>query len=157
MFPTAASDFTGSGKFQLGPAVLVGYLSEKWILGALFQNWWSIAGEDSRSSASSMNLQPVASYFLPDGWSVAYSGNILANWKNPDSDTFTVPIGAAVAKVVKFGKLPVRFAVGVQWMPIQPDLYGQKWNVQLVIAPVIPKLIKGYLSEPSQMSVGLGN
>jgi hypothetical protein len=59
--------------------------------------------------------------------------------------------------VVKFGKLPVRFAVGVQWMPIQPDLYGQKWNVQPVIAPVIPKLIKGYLSEPSQMSVGLGN
>ena len=38
MFPTAASDFTGSGKFQLGPAVLVGYLSKKWILGALFQN-----------------------------------------------------------------------------------------------------------------------
>ena len=57
---------------------------------------------------------------------------------------------------MKFGKLPVRFALGVQWMPIQPDLYGQKWNVQLVVAPVIPKLIKGYLSEPSQMSVGLG-
>jgi hypothetical protein len=156
MFPTAASDFTGSGKFQLGPAVLVGYLSDKWILGALFQNWWSIAGEDSRPDASSMNLQPVASYFLPDGWSIGYSGNILANWKNPDSETFTVPIGASVAKVVKLGKLPVRFALGVQWMPIQPDLYGQKWNVQLIVAPVLPKLIKGYLTEPGRMSVGLG-
>jgi hypothetical protein len=156
IFPTAASDFTGSGKFQLGPAVLVGYLSEKWILGALFQNWWSIAGEDSRLNASSMNLQPVASYFLPDGWSIGYSGNILANWKNRASDTFTVPIGASVAKVVKLGKVPVRFALGLQWMPIQPDTFGQKWNVQLIVAPVLPKLIKGYLVEPSQMSVGLG-
>ena len=48
-------------------------------------------------------------------------------------------------------------ALGVQWMPIQPDLYGQKWNVQLVVAPVIPKLIKGYLAEPGQMSFGLGS
>jgi hypothetical protein len=157
MFPTAASDFTGSGKFQLGPAALVGYLSDKWILGALFQNWWSIAGEDSRSDASSMNLQPVAAYFLPDAWSIGYSGNILANWKNRHSDTFTVPIGVSVAKVVKLGKLPIRLALGAQWMPIQPRQYGQKWNVQLIVAPVLPKLIKGYLTEPSQMSFGMGH
>ena len=68
-----------------------------------------------------MNLQPVAAYFLPDAWSIGYSGNILANWKNPASDTFTVPIGVSVAKVVKLGKLPVRLALGVQWMPVQPD------------------------------------
>ena len=58
--------------------------------------------------------------------------------------------------MVKFGKLPVRFALGVQWMPIQPDRYGQKWNIQVVVAPVIPKLIKGNLTDPSQMSFGLG-
>jgi hypothetical protein len=135
----------------------VGYLSDSWILGALLQNWWSIAGEDSRPNASSMNLQPVFSYFLPNAWSIGYSGNILANWKNPDSDTFTVPIGVSVAKVVKLGILPVRLALGVQWMPIQPDLYGQRWNVQLVLAPVIPKLINGYLTKPGEMSFGMKN
>ena len=51
-----------------------------------------------------MNLQPVLAYFLPDAWSIGYSGNILANWENPASDTFTVPIGVSVAKVVKLGK-----------------------------------------------------
>jgi hypothetical protein len=35
-----------------------------------------------------------------------------------------VPIGVSVAKVVKVGKLPVRFALGVQWMAVQPELYG---------------------------------
>jgi len=155
IFPTAASNFTGSGKYQVGPGTLVGYLSDKWILGALVQNWWSFAGSDSRPSTASMNLQPVASYFLPDAWSIGYSGNILANWKNPATDTFTVPIGVSLAKVVKFGKLPVRIALGGQWMPVQPDLYGQKWNIQLIVAPVLPKLVKGHLTQPSEMSFGL--
>jgi hypothetical protein len=155
IFPSAGSNWTGSGRWQLGPAALAGYLSDKWILGALLQNWWSFAGPDSRASVRSMNLQPIASYFLPDAWSIGYSGNILANWNNAGSDTFTVPIGVSIAKVVKLGKLPVRFALGGQWMPIQPDAYGQKWNLQLVVAPVLPKLVKGYLSEPSGMSFGL--
>ncbi len=29
IFPTASSDYTGQGKWQVGPAVVVGYLSEK--------------------------------------------------------------------------------------------------------------------------------
>ncbi len=156
IFPAGASNFTGSGKYQIGPGALVGYLSDKWILGALAQNWWSFAGSDSRPSTASLNLQPIAAYFLPNAWSIGYSGNILANWKNPATDTFTIPIGLSVAKVVKFGKLPVRLALAGQWMPVQPDAYGQKWNLQLTVAPVIPKLIKGYLTKPSEMTFGMG-
>ena len=156
-FPSAPSDFTGSGKWQAGPAGIVGYLSEKFIVGALVQNWWSFAGDDDRSEVASMNLQPIASYFLKDGWSVGYSGSILANWKNDSSNTWTVPIGMSVAKVAKVGKVPVRFALGLQWMPIQPDRYGQDWNIQLIIAPVLPKLIKGNLAEPSSLRFGLKN
>jgi len=26
-----------------------------------------------------------------------------------------------------------------------PDTFGQKWNIQLTVAPVLPKLIKGNL------------
>ena len=39
------------------------------------------------------------------------------------------------------------FAVQGQYMPVHPDSFGQKWNIQVVIAPVIPKLIKGDLLE----------
>jgi hypothetical protein len=158
IFPTAGSDYTGSGKWQVGPGALVGYLSDKWILGAFPQVWWSFAGDSSRPSTNSMNLQPVAAYFLPEGWSVGYSGNILADFKAKKSeDVWTVPIGLSVAKVVKLGKLPVRFALAGQSMPVHPEEAGQKWNIQLVIAPVLPKLIKGQLADPSHMSFGLGS
>jgi hypothetical protein len=78
IFPTASSDVTAEGRYQVGPAALVGYLSDKWILGVLVQDWWSFGG-GRHDDAASMNLQPVAAYFLPHGWSIGYSGNILGN------------------------------------------------------------------------------
>lgn len=156
IFPTAGSDWTGQGKWQAGPAGLVGYLSEKWILGAFAQQWYSFGGSGRRADVSQLNLQPIASYFLPDGWSVGYSGNVLANWKADPDDVWTVPVGVSVSKVLKLGKLPVRVALGVQYMPIHPDLFGQKWNLQLTVAPVLPKLVKGQLSDPGSLRFGLG-
>ena len=156
IFPTAPSDFTGQGKYQVGPGVLAGYLSDKWILGALVQNWWSFAGDGGRADTNGMNLQPIASYFLPHGWNVGYSGNILANWDaERGRNVWTVPVGALVGKVHKFGKLPIKFTLGVQWFPIQPEEYGQDWNVQIQITPVLPKLVKGTLADPSSLQFGL--
>lgn len=155
IFPTGGSDFTGSGKYQVGPAAIAGYLSDKWIAGALVQNWFSFAGSDSRDTTNSMNLQPFFSWFLHDGWSVGYSGNVLANWEAKSGDVWTVPIGVQVAKVVKFGPLPVRLALGGQYMPIHPDEFGQKWNIQIVLSPVLPKLIRGNLAEPSKLEFGM--
>src|SRR5262249_27974403 len=89
-------------------------------------------------SVSQMNLQPFASYFLPGGRSVGYSGNILANWEAGSDDTWTVPIGVEVAKVLRLGKLPVRIGLTGQYMPVRPDAFGQKWDLQVVVAPVLP-------------------
>jgi hypothetical protein len=155
IFPTASSDWTGQGKWQAGPSVVAGYLSEKWIAGVFVRQWMSFAGENGRRSVSQMNLQPFASYFLPEGWSVGYSGNVLANWKESGDEVWTVPLGVAVAKVLKLGKLPVRFALAGQYMPVHPDAFGQKWNVQVVFAPVLPKLVRGNLLEPGSLRFGL--
>jgi len=145
ILPTAASDHTGQGKWQVGPAAILGYLSKKWILGAFVQNWTSFAGDDDRPDTNQMNLQPIAAYFLLEGWSVGYSGNILANWKANGGDVWTIPVGLGVGKVVKVGRLPVKINLAGQWMAVHPDDFGQKWNIQVSISPVIPKLIKGTL------------
>lgn len=127
----------------MGPAAVVGYLSKKWILGAFVQKWTSFAGQNNQDSVNQMNLQPIAAYFLPEGWGIDYSGNILANWKAEDSgEVWTVPIGIGVYKVVKLGSLPVKIGLAGQYMPIQPGTFGQTWDIQLSVVPVIPKLIK---------------
>ena len=141
IFPTGGSDFTGQDKFQVGPAAVVGYLTDKFIVGAFAQQWWSYAGESDRRSTSHINIQPFARCFLKDGWSVGYSGNILADWKAPNRDVWTVPVGVGISKIVKFGHLPVNIQLAGQYIPVRPQ-GGPEWNVQLQVTPVIPKLIK---------------
>ena len=146
IFPTASSDYTGQGKWQVGPAGIVGYLSKKWALGVFVQNWTSFGGSGARPDTNQMNLQPLASYFLPNGWAIGYSGNVLANWKaDMARDTWTVPLGLGVSKVVKLGPLPVKVNLAGQYMVHHPEVGGQAWNIQLNVTPVIPKLIKGNL------------
>jgi hypothetical protein len=145
IFPTATSEFTGQGKWQLGPSVVVGYLTKEFFIGVFPQQWWSIGGEHGRPDTNQMNLQPIAAIFFGEGWSIGYSGNILADWNAPSEDVWTVPIGLALSKVVKFGRLPVKLQLAVQYMPVHPRISGQEWNVQVSITPVLPKLIKGTL------------
>jgi hypothetical protein len=145
IFPTATSDFTGQGKWQAGPSVVVGYLTKQFFLGVFPQQWWSIGGEHGRPDTNQMNLQPIATIFFGEGWSIGYSGNILADWTAPSEDVWTVPVGLGLAKVVKLGRLPVKLQLAVQYMPVHPRISGQEWNVQISITPVIPKLIKGVL------------
>jgi hypothetical protein len=145
IFPTATSGFTGQGKWQLGPSVVVGYLTKQFFLGVFPQQWWSIGGEHGRPDTNQMNLQPIATLFFGEGWSIGYSGNILADWTAPSPDVWTVPVGLGLAKVLKLGRLPIKIQLAVQYMPVHPRISGQEWNVQVSITPVIPKLIKSVL------------
>ena len=142
IFPSASSDFTGQGKWQAGPAAVIGYLTKDFIVGAFPQFWWSIGGDSSRPDTNQMNLQPFAAVFFGEGWNIGYSGNILADFKAPSKNTWTVPIGAQIGKIVKLGRLPVKIELAGQYMPIHPDHVGQQWNIQFSLTPVIPKLIK---------------
>ena len=145
IFPTATSEFTGQGKWQLGPTFVAGYLTKQYFIGVFPQQWWSIGGEHGRLDTNQMNLQPIATLFFSEGWSFGYSGNILANWNAPSEDVWTVPVGLGLGKVVKFGRLPVKIQLAVQYMPVHPRISGQEWNVQVQITPVLPKLVKGVL------------
>jgi hypothetical protein len=142
IFPTASGKELGQGKWQAGPAAVVGYLTKRFIVGVFPQQWWSIGEGTDRQFTSQMNLQPIASVFFGEGWNLGYSGNILANWTAPAGQVWTVPIGLGVGKVVRLGRLPVKFSLAGQYMPIRPD-NGQEWNIQVQITPVIPKLFKG--------------
>ena len=142
IFPTATTTNVGQKKWQLGPGGVFGYLGEHYIIGLFPQQWFSVGGNGSKQT-SQMNLQYFASYFLPHGWSVGTSPNVLINWYASDGNKVTFPIGLNVAKVQKLGILPVKFAVQGQYMPVNPSVFGQRWNIQVSITPVIPKLMKG--------------
>lgn len=140
IFPTANSNATGQGKWQAGPAVGGGYITNKFMIAALAQQWWSFAGDTDRKQTSQLNLLPLIYRFWGDGWSVGYSGNILADWKAQSGERWTVPLGLSIGKVVWFGRLPVQIQVGGQYFVERPT-GGPQWNLQLQLTPVIPRLL----------------
>ena len=67
IFPTAGSDLTGQGKWQIGPAVGGGYITNKFMIAALFQQWWSFAGDADRRDTNQLNILPLIYCFLRRG------------------------------------------------------------------------------------------
>jgi hypothetical protein len=59
---------------------------------------------------------------------------MLVNWyAKKSSNMITFPIGLSISKVVKLGPLPVKFSVQGQYMPVHPDVFGQKRNLQFSV------------------------
>jgi hypothetical protein len=85
---------------------------------------------------SQLNLQYFAVFFLGDGWTLGMSPSVLVDWKATSDNKLTFPIGLSVGRAVKF-------SVEDQDMPVHPDGFGQNGNVQFMINPVTPRLIKG--------------
>jgi hypothetical protein len=145
IFPTASNSRLGQNKWQLGPAGVVGYLGDKWLAVVFPQQWLSVGGPGPQT-VSQMNIQYFFQYFPGDGWGIGTSPNMLVNWyANNSGNMITFPVGLNVSKVIKIGPLPVKLAIQGQYMPVHPDVFGQKWNLQFAVTPVIPKLVKGNL------------
>jgi len=142
VFPTANLDETGQGKWQAGPAAIAGYRAKTWLAGLIAQQWWSFAGSSSRPAVSELHLQYIANYFFGDGWSVGTSPTIKVNWRATSGNQVTFPFGPSVAKVVKFGGTqPVKFEIQGLYAPVHPATNGERFQIQLVVTPVIPALI----------------
>jgi hypothetical protein len=145
IFPTASKDELGQEKWQAGPSAVGLWMGKEWIWGVFPQHWWSFAGNNDRKSTNLTNIQYFIWRMLPGEWQIGMSPNITMNWEADQNNRFTVPVGLGVGKLVKLGKLPVKIQLQGQYSVIHPDDYGQRWNFQLQVTPVIPNLIKDVL------------
>jgi len=142
IFPTASSDAIGQGKWQTGPAAVALYLGKQWVVGALAQQWWSFAGDSNRPDTSLTNLQYFIQYILPDNWQVGMAPNMTVNWKADGGNKVNFPIGFGVGKLFRFGKLPVKLTLEIDYSIVKPDTFSQQWLIRFQMIPVLPSLIK---------------
>lgn len=136
-FPTASKDRLGEGKYQAGPAVMLFSLGKQWTLGATVQHWWSYAGDEERRDTSQTNVGYAIVRRLPDAWSVGMTPTVTINWEANSHDRLTLPIGFGVTKTTRVGKMPVKFALKVQYSVVRPDSFGTEWNFRFQVIPVI--------------------
>jgi hypothetical protein len=141
-FPTASEDILGAGKWTAGPSGLAVYMGPKWKVGGLVTNYFDYAGDSDRDDVALTNLQYFVFYSLDEVTAIGASPNIIANWEQNSSNTWTVPIGLGIVRTFQFGKVPVRFGLEAHYSIVQPDdVAGAEWNFRFYVIPAAPSAL----------------
>lgn len=136
-FPSATDDILGQGKWCIGPSAVVLKMQGHWVYGALVNQIWSFAGDDDRSDVSQMLIQPFINYNMKDGWYLTSAPIITANWKADSDNTWILPLGGGVGKIMKFGHQPVNIQLSGYWNVIHPD-EAANWQLRFQIQFLFP-------------------
>lgn len=141
VFPTdEPSRELGSGKFSMGPAAMFVYQTPKdWTLAFQAQQIWSVFGSSEREAVSQMILKPTVNYNLPDGWYLLSNMEVIANWRSPSDQRWTVPIGAGVGKLFAVGENAIDTRVQGYYNVVTPDL-GPTWSIGATVSFIFGEL-----------------
>jgi hypothetical protein len=141
-WPTAGdNDFTGSGKYQAGPAFLyINMQIPKFQWGMFAYQLWDYAssnGDSDRPGVSKLSLQPILTKHFSGGWYVA----------SPDtpqtydfkSNKWTWALGAQVGRVTTLGKLPVKWFGEVLYNPEDNNGPTAEWTAKVGLTFLFPE------------------
>ena len=137
LFPTATESLLGAKKWGAGPTAVALTMRGPWTVGMLANHIWSYAGDSDRQDISNTFLQPFAAYTWPSAWTVSVQSESTYNWK---TEKWSVPVNAAVSKLVRWGKLPVSLQAGVGYWVESPDAGPEGFRFRLQANFVLPKL-----------------
>ncbi len=142
-FPTSTNDALGSQKWEMGPSMIAVWKNKKMTVGVFPQHWWSIANRGGHRPASNHGSYLYFFFYdLPDTWQVGFNPSITFNAEAQSGNKWNVPIGITVAKMFRFGNLPVKIQLGGEYSVVHEDDYGKRFLIKLNIIPVIAPLIK---------------
>ena len=133
--PTASDPALGTEKWSLGPAFGGLKQSGKLLIGGIVLANFSVAGASDRDDVKAMVLQPFGSYGLNNGWSVELS-EMNFSYDMNSSTWGSIPLGARVGKMTKFGKLPVRLYGDVEYNFANSGVAPQ-WTFRFAIVPLL--------------------
>ena len=136
LLPTATDSLLGAKKWGTGPTAIVLTLRGPWTMGALGNHVWSFAGDSDRPDINNTFIQPFVAYTWPSAWTLSVQSESTYNWK---IEKWSVPINVAVAKLVRWGKLPVSLQAGVGYWLESPDVAAEGWRFRLQANFVLPK------------------
>lgn len=141
VFPTAASDELGQGKWQAGPAAAVIVTAVKGLqAGAVLQNPISFAGSSRRESVSALSITPTLTYNLPSGWFGGYSDfDWIFDWRN--GGEATIPLGLQAGKAFTVGQVPLSLSFEAAYNVARPD-ETPRWLLGIEFNWVLPSRSK---------------
>jgi hypothetical protein len=142
LLPTATkTGILGQGKFGMGPSAVILVQPNKWTLGFLVNNVWSLAGNSHLPDVNQFLLQYFINYNLPKGWYITWQPILTANWKVTNGGRWVVPVGGGIGRIMRLGAQPVNLTAQFYGNAVHPP-GGSPWSMRLQIAFLFPKMPK---------------
>jgi hypothetical protein len=137
--PTA-SDRLGTERYTLGPELLYGKISEKYVVGLFPNHQWDIGG----SGDVDINLTTIQAFlsYLPGGGLTVGSGPIMTyDWNTKE---WTVPIQLNIGKTITMGGRPWKLGAEINRYAEKPVSFGPEWMLSFSIAPLVENGLAGW-------------
>ena len=139
LIPTNSANALGDGQFAIGPSIVLFSGAGNWTFGFVAAQNWAYYSPNAADKHSSFFTQYFINYNLKKAWSIGTSPTITVNWNAEDEEKATVPFGLNVAKVTKFGKQPIRLALGYYYNAIVPTDGAKSGQIQFMFVLLFPK------------------
>ncbi len=135
--PTAYDSALGSGQWSLGPELLLGKISENYVIGIFPNHQWNVAGwGDNQVNLTSAQ---VFATWLPGGaWNIGTSPTLSHDWV---SEQWTIPLNLSIGKTLIIGGTPWKISVEANYYVERPDAFSAEWMVGINIAPVVENVL----------------
>ncbi len=132
-------DGLSSEKWAVGPSIVLLTMSGPFVAGVLWNNIWSVAGDEDRADVNSMLVQYFINYNLPNGWYLTSSPIITANWEADSGNKWVVPFGGGAGKIFRVGKQPLNASAQAYLNAVKPDDFGADWTLRAQLQFLFPK------------------
>jgi len=134
--PTATDDALGSDRMTLGPEILIGKLTPKYVIGAFPNHQWDVGGPGEKDI--SLTTVQLFGTFLPGGgWNIG-SSPIMSFDHEPDE--WTIPLNFTFGKTVIWNKRAWKLSMELNYYVEQPEAFGPKWMIGFNAAPVVDNI-----------------
>jgi hypothetical protein len=139
--PTASARELGSGRMGVGPIAAVVTQPQPLTLGVLAAQTWSIASASDGPAINRLALLVLGVFQFAGGWYVRTSPVIVANWNAGSSrNTWTVPVGGGVGKVLRIGHVPIDVFLAGYWNAVRPaTAAAPSGSAQVQLAVLLPR------------------
>jgi hypothetical protein len=134
--PTATSDGLGSDNWTLGPEVMVGKLTKKYVIGVFPSYQSDIAGSGADTSLTT--VQAFYTYLPGGGWNL---GTTPIMTFDHNSDQWTIPINFTLGKTIIWNGRPWKLSAEINYYVEQPDAFGPDWFIGFNVGPVVENVL----------------
>ncbi|MDJ0835478.1 MAG: hypothetical protein QNK37_03115 [Acidobacteriota bacterium] len=131
--PTATEDALGTDRWTLGPELLLGKLSKKYVLVFFPNHQWSL-GDSEHADINLTSIQLTGTVLPGGGWNLGTSPLLTYDH---ESSQWSIPLNFSFGKTVIRGGRPWKLGMEANYFLEQPDAFGPEWFIGLSVAPVV--------------------